>query len=164
MYERNIPGNIQRIKFQSACKHMQPSCPATRTGNQIKSRRLFFLTAVITSSTLRFLVLCMCNNDKFDNLSSPIVALGQFSTRRIALNERSLDAEDTWHCYQYCKNCINIRVQYKSWFVTLSVPSNVCCFCPSIIFQRVFHLATSSRNACLSPISVRKESKIESVF
>ena len=31
------------------------------------------------------------------------------------------------------------------------------------IFQRVFHLATSSRNACLSPISVRKESKIESV-
>jgi hypothetical protein len=37
----------------------------------------------------------MCNNDKFDNLSSPIVALRQFSTRRIALNERSLDAEDT---------------------------------------------------------------------
>ena len=33
MYERNIPGNIQRIKFQSSCKHMQPSCPATRTGN-----------------------------------------------------------------------------------------------------------------------------------
>jgi len=29
MYERNIPGNIQRIKFQSSCKHMQPSCPAT---------------------------------------------------------------------------------------------------------------------------------------
>jgi hypothetical protein len=37
----------------------------------------------------------MCNNDKFDNLSSPIVALGQFFTRRIALNERSPDAEDT---------------------------------------------------------------------
>jgi hypothetical protein len=33
MYERNIPGNIQRIKFQSSCKHMQPSCTATRTGN-----------------------------------------------------------------------------------------------------------------------------------
>ena len=31
--KRNIPGNIQRIKFQSSCKHMQPSCPATRTGN-----------------------------------------------------------------------------------------------------------------------------------
>ena len=26
MYERNILGNIQRIKFQSSCKHMQPSC------------------------------------------------------------------------------------------------------------------------------------------
>jgi hypothetical protein len=32
MYERNIPGNIQRIKFQSPCKHVQPSCPAIRTG------------------------------------------------------------------------------------------------------------------------------------
>jgi hypothetical protein len=37
----------------------------------------------------------MCNNNKFDNLSSPIVALRQFFTWRIALNERSLDAEDT---------------------------------------------------------------------
>ena len=38
----------------------------------------------------------MCSNDKFHNLSSPIVALRQvFFTRRIALNERSLDAEDT---------------------------------------------------------------------
>jgi hypothetical protein len=37
----------------------------------------------------------MCNNDKFDNLSSPIVALREFFTQRIALNERSLDAEDT---------------------------------------------------------------------
>ena len=36
-----------------------------------------FLTAnlLITSSRLRFLVLWMCNKDKFDNLSSPIVAL-----------------------------------------------------------------------------------------
>jgi hypothetical protein len=42
-----------------------------------------------------FLVLWMRNNDKFDNLSSPIVALRQFFARRIALNERSLDAEDT---------------------------------------------------------------------
>ena len=77
MYERNIPGNIQRIKFQSSCKHMQPSCTATRTGYKIKSRRLFFLTAnlLITSSTLRFLGLWMYNNDKFDNLSSPIIAL-----------------------------------------------------------------------------------------
>jgi hypothetical protein len=25
MYERNIPGNIQRIKFQSPCKHVQPN-------------------------------------------------------------------------------------------------------------------------------------------
>jgi hypothetical protein len=32
--------------------------------------------------------------------------------------------------------------------VTLSVSSNVCGFCPPTIFQRVFHLATSSRNAC----------------
>jgi hypothetical protein len=31
------------------------------------------------------------------------------------------------------------------------------------IFQRVSHLTTSSRNPCLSPISVRKESKIELV-
>ena len=37
----------------------------------------------------------MYNNDKFDNLSSPIVALRQFFTRHIALNERSLDAADT---------------------------------------------------------------------
>jgi hypothetical protein len=37
----------------------------------------------------------MCNNDKFDNLSSPIVALSQFFMRRITLNERSLDTEDT---------------------------------------------------------------------
>ena len=36
----------------------------------------------------------MCNNNKFDNLSSLIVALRQFFTRRITLNERSLDAED----------------------------------------------------------------------
>jgi hypothetical protein len=40
------------------------------------------------SSTLRFLVLWMCNNDKFDNLSSPIVALRHIFTRSIALNER----------------------------------------------------------------------------
>jgi hypothetical protein len=45
--------------------------------------------------TLRFVVLWMSNNDKFDNLSSLIVVLRQFFTRRIALNERSLDAEDT---------------------------------------------------------------------
>ena len=80
--KETFPGNIQRIKFQSSCKQLQ----------------LFFLTAnlLITSSTLyRFLVLWMCNIDKFDNLSSPIVALRQFFTRRIALNERSLDAEDT---------------------------------------------------------------------
>jgi hypothetical protein len=32
MYERNIPGNIQRITFKSPCKHVQPSCPAIRTG------------------------------------------------------------------------------------------------------------------------------------
>jgi hypothetical protein len=44
---------------------------------------------------------------------------------------------------------------------TLIVFSNVCGFCPSTIFHRIFHLATSSRNACLSPISVRKKSKIE---
>jgi hypothetical protein len=37
----------------------------------------------------------MCNNDKFDNLSSPIVALRQFFMRHMALNERSLDGEDT---------------------------------------------------------------------
>jgi hypothetical protein len=37
----------------------------------------------------------MCNNNKFDNLSSPIVALRQFFARRIALNERLLDAKDT---------------------------------------------------------------------
>jgi hypothetical protein len=37
----------------------------------------------------------MCNNDKFDNLSSSIVALRQCFTWHIALNERSLDAEDT---------------------------------------------------------------------
>jgi hypothetical protein len=46
---------------------------------------------LITSLTLRFFVLWISSNDKFDNLSSPIVALRQFSTRRIALNERSLD-------------------------------------------------------------------------
>jgi hypothetical protein len=33
MYETNIPGKIQRIKFQSSCKHTQPSCPATRTAS-----------------------------------------------------------------------------------------------------------------------------------
>ena len=47
----------------------------------------------------------------------------------------------------------------------LSVSSNVCGFCPSTTFQHVFHLhvATSSWNACLSPISVQKESKIKLV-
>ena len=106
---------------------------------------------------LRFLVLWMCNNDKFDNLSSPIVALRQFSTRRITLNECSLDAKDTGIVIN------TVKIAYKSWFVILSVSSNVCGFCPLTIFQRVFHLATSSRNGCLSPISVRKESKIELV-
>ena len=121
---------------------------------------MFFLTAnvLMTSSTLRFLVLWMCNNDKFDNLSSTIVALRQFFMRRITLNERSLDAEDTGIVI----NTAYI-LEYKFWFVTLSFSSNVCGFFPSTIFQRVFHLATSSRNACLSPISVRKESKIELV-
>jgi hypothetical protein len=37
----------------------------------------------------------MCNSDKFDNLSSLIVALKSLFARRIALNERSLDVEDT---------------------------------------------------------------------
>jgi hypothetical protein len=99
----------------------------------------------------------MCNNDKFDNLSSPIVALKQFFTRNIALNERLLDAKDTGIVIN------TVKIAYKSWFVILGVSSNVCGFCPLTIFQRVFHLATSSRNGCLSPISVRKESKIELV-
>ena len=45
----------------------------------------------------------MFNNDKFDNLSSPIVALRHFFTRRIALNERSLDAEDTGFVFNTVK-------------------------------------------------------------
>ena len=128
MYERNIPGNIKRIKIQSSCKHMKPSCSATRTGNQIKSSCLFFLTTnvLITFSTLIFLVLWMSNNDKFNNLSSPIVVLRQFFTRRMALNERSLDAEDT----DIVINTVKIAyiLGYKSWFVTLSVSSHVCGF------------------------------------
>ena len=65
--------------------------------NAVKRQRNLGLTAnvLITSSRFRFLALWMCNNYKFDNISSPIVALRQFLTRRIALNERSLDAEDT---------------------------------------------------------------------
>ena len=90
----------------------------------------------------------MCNNDKFDNLSSPIVALMQFLCVAHRTEWTLARRRRHWHCYQYCKKCINIRVQYKFWFVTLSVCSNVCGFCPSTIFQRVFHLATSSRNAC----------------
>jgi aminoglycoside N3'-acetyltransferase len=45
-----------------------------------KSTLIIPTPLLITSSTLRFLVLWMCNNDKFDNLSSPIVALRQFFT------------------------------------------------------------------------------------
>jgi hypothetical protein len=68
----------------------------------------------------------MSNNDKFNNLSSPIVVLRQFLTRRIALNERSLDADDT----DIVINTVKIAyiLGYKSWFVTLSVSSNVCGF------------------------------------
>jgi diphthamide synthase subunit DPH2 len=52
----------------------------------------------------------MCNND-FDNLSSPIVALRQFFTRRIALNERSLDAEDTGIVINTVKITRNLSVE-----------------------------------------------------
>ena len=152
--KETFPETLKEQRFRVHVSTCSQSCPATRTGNQIKYRRLFFLTGnlLITSSTLRFLVLWMCNNDTFDNLSSPIVALRQFFMRCIALNERSLDANDTGIVINTVK--IALILWYKSWFVTLSVSSNVCGFFPSTIFQRVFHLATSSRNVCLSPISV----------
>jgi hypothetical protein len=71
--------------------------------NALKSRRLFFLTAnlLITSSTLRFLVLWMCNNDKFDNLSSPIVALMQFLCVAHRTEWTLARRRRHWHCYQY---------------------------------------------------------------
>ena len=111
----------------------------------------------------KFVVLWMCNNDKFDNLSLPILALRPFFYAAHRTEWTLARRRRHRYCYQYSENCINIRVQYKSWFVTLSVSSNVCSFCTSTIFHHVFHLATSSRNACLPSLFVRKESKIELV-
>jgi hypothetical protein len=51
-HERNIPGNIQRIKFQSSCKHMQPSCPATRFLYCFHDKiRIYFMSFIVQISS-----------------------------------------------------------------------------------------------------------------